>query len=130
MFFRANGTVEQFEELNLTSKIRTDSLSQTSLRGNISEKARFARRVWDITINTQSIQSDDDLAFLELFFYSSDRAISLTGIESEYRKVYTAPGDFPVEFLESCKLLPQVKFSLTSKKADITKLIGESFFFL
>lgn len=128
MYFRANGTVEQFEALNITSKIRSDSLSQTSLRGIISEKFRFARRVWDITINTQSIQNDNDLAFLELFFHSSDRAISLNG--TDYREVYIAPGDFPIEFLENCKFLPQVKFTLTSKKAEKAKLIGESFFFL
>ncbi len=128
MYFRTNNTIRQFAESNLTSRVKSDSLSNISLRGNIAEKARFTRRVWDITINTQSIQSDADLEFLELFFGSSDRAISLNG--TDFREVYVSPGDFPLDFLENCKFLPQVKFVLTSKKADKSKLIGESFFFL
>lgn len=125
---KANGTIQQFEELSLTSHVKFDAQSSTTLRGFITEKLKHNRRVWDIVINTQSINSDAQLEFLEQFYYSSDRAISING--TDFRTVFASAGDFPVEFLEQCKLLPQVKFTLTSKAPDTSKLIGEMFFFI
>lgn len=126
MYLNIGNEVMQFENTLYYSKVRFSASNSTTLRQYITEKSKSKRRVWELTINPTDIDSELKSRFLEKFFCSSNRAISIDGIN--YREVFVSEGDFPVEWFENCKFLQQVRFTVTSKAPDDSLLVGESLF--
>ncbi len=125
MKFKVSGNTKEFDTLSIYGRIKTDAITVETLRGNIAEKNKNRRRIWEITINPTSIKSDADLQFLEDFFYSSGREISLDG--TNWRRVALSAGDFPVDFHDGIKSMPVIKFNLISATPDPSPLVGETY---
>jgi hypothetical protein len=111
---------------NFVSKIKTSAISSVTLRGYNAEKCLFGWRFWTLVIPPRWLNSEDKIEFMQDFFITPNRSISLNG--SDWRDVYLNSGDFPIEFLESSKYLQELTFALTSKAADTSTLAGEKLY--
>lgn len=123
MYLKANGEAIEYPKALYYSRVQFDADSSTTLRGYITQKFRTKRRLWSITIDPLSIDSEAKVKHLENFFTSSNRAISLDNVN--YRNVFLKAEDMPIEWLEGSKLLIQVTFQASSVAPDDTPLVGE-----
>ena len=124
IYLRYGNIGMSFRELVLFSTVKSNTISSISLRGFISEKVLNKRRQWHITISSDSIRQQSELLFLENWFLSADKSISLNN--TDFRAVYVEGGDMPIEFLDNIRFLPEFSFIAISKSPDSSLLAGES----
>lgn len=122
IYFKSKGAVKEFEPLRLYPRIKAKSVNIETLRGNMHSVKRNARRTWDVTISTNDID-EGTFDFLVGFFCDSKREISFNN--ADFEPVAIDGDDMPIEYLEECRLLPQISFSLKRTKANTNKLPGE-----
>ena len=123
VYLKYGSTIMSFIELDWKSKPELNSISGDTLRGITFEHINNARRVYDITISADAIDTQLKYDFLEAFFCNGSRQISFNG--TNYIDVVMKAGDFPVDWLENARDLPQVKFTLRAKSPGITRATGE-----
>lgn len=126
IYLKIGTIIESFEPLSCIPKLTTDAVTGTTLRSNLYEHTGAARRGYEIIIGADSILDEETMDFLENWFYDGSRELSFNG--TDYFKVFIKPGDFPVDFVEAIKFLPQVKFTCQSKAPGKDRKPGESLF--
>lgn len=126
IYLKYGNISNEFDALIMQSTIKSDSLNSVSLRGYIAEKSLHARRQWKIVLSADTIRYESKLRFLENWFISSDKKISLNN--SNWRDVFVESGDMPIEFLDNAKFLPEFSFTAISKSPNTDILVGESFY--
>lgn len=122
IYLKANGAVMAFLPLRLFPRISADNAEVKTLRGNLHSIKRHARRAWDLTISTNDID-DATFDFLVKFYCSEKPEISFNN--QDFEQVAIDGGDMPIEYIEDCRLLPQISFLLKRTKANTNKLPGE-----
>ena len=123
IYLKYSSSVLALKELRWTSRKQTTAITGETLRGNLFEKRTYGRRIYDIVISSDEIRNQTDLDHLEEYFEATDKQLSFDG--TNYINVVMAPGDFPVEFIDSIRALPEVTFTLRRKDPTTSRATGE-----
>lgn len=109
-----------FETIKLTDPIiATTRVQGTLLNGRVYDHKLYTRKFIEVTISSNEITTAI-LSFLQAFWDSNFKYISINTEDpiystfeyADYIQVYTDSGDFPVEYNEDIKYLPEVTFKL------------------
>ncbi len=106
-------TQKLFETIKLTEPtITTTRVQGTLLNGRVYDHKLYTRKFIEVTISSNEINTSI-LSFLQTFWDSNFKYIALFNDDPMYYvQVYTDGGDFPVEYVEDIKYLPEISLKL------------------
>lgn len=109
------------------SKLATDSLSSTTLRGNLVEHPTYKRRIWNVAISADELRNTAALNFLEAFWAANVKYLGVSdGVTVEYKQVSHKSGDFPVTYIDGIRAMPEVSFQLSERAPTGARFAAEN----
>lgn len=109
------------------SKLSTDSISVTSLRGNYIEHPTYKRRIWNIAISADELRNTASLDFLEAFWAANVKYLGVSnGVTTEYKQVVHKSGDFPITYIDGIRAMPEVAFQLIERAPTGARFAAEN----
>ncbi len=122
------GTEQAFNEISFKQLTNTERIKGRDLRQEEYSNLLSSRIIYELVITADELAATAKYTWLRTFFKAHAWKFSLTPVSTVTptpllwsavgTSVVIEDGDMPVEFLEGCKYLPEVKLKLIQKAAD------------
>ena len=110
-----------------SSKLTTESISSNTLRGVSVEHPTFKRRIWNVAISADELRNTAALDFLEAFWAANVKYLGVSdGTTTEYKRVTHKAGDFPINYIDGIRAMPEVAFQLTERTPTGARFTAEN----